>query len=471
LTTDAAWLSIDSTTGVLSGTPPLGSAGPYSVRVTVTDIYDGSDFHDFTLTVEVPPEQVVIIQQGDTWRYSEIDPQPDSNWNQPGFDDIAWLTGPAPFGYGDSTTYGTVLNDNDGCYYFRKTFTLDSNQELVSATLSVASDDYADVYLNGVLVLDDTGADHEFSYWNRVESIPTSAFQTGTNTIAVFVENTASSSDAYMELELVLEVYSSGVPNEPPTITSSDITSALEGVLYTNTYAAPDPENDPLTWSLTTDAVWLSIDPSTGELSGTPPLGSTGSYAVMVTVEDTNGGSDSQEFTLIVSFGITLYPGWNLISIPYIENFENILTVLSEVTGLFDTFRWNDPSASNKPWKSYVETKTFNNHESGLDKTMGLWIHMTISEPITLTFNFRFSFPAQQIHLEKGWNLIGYPLLTNLIRTEGLNNTIFGEHVDKILWYNASSESWEELGENDYFERGRGYYVHAKMDHVWKLEC
>lgn len=57
---------------------------------------------------------------------------------------------------------------------------------------------------------------------------------------------------------------------------------------------------DCLTWSLTTDASFLTIDPLTGNLTGTPQLGDEGTYWVNVSVSDGNGGVDWSNFTLTV---------------------------------------------------------------------------------------------------------------------------------------------------------------------------
>ncbi|MCK5559076.1 MAG: putative Ig domain-containing protein, partial [Thermoplasmata archaeon] len=51
LNTNASWLTIDTNTGVLSGTPELADVGIYWVNVSVTDGEDGWDYHDFKLRV------------------------------------------------------------------------------------------------------------------------------------------------------------------------------------------------------------------------------------------------------------------------------------------------------------------------------------------------------------------------------------------------------------------------------------
>ena len=92
--------------------------------------------------------------------------------------------------------------------------------------------------------------------------------------------------------------------NDPPEITSNDVLSAKEGELYTVSYTATDidPVGDTLSWSMTTNASsWLSIDPSTGVLSGTPGEGEAGTYWVNVTVSDGHGGVDWHYFILTVT--------------------------------------------------------------------------------------------------------------------------------------------------------------------------
>ncbi len=51
LDTNASWLGIDSTTGVLSGIPTVDDVGFYGVNVSVDDGNNGQDWHEFVLTL------------------------------------------------------------------------------------------------------------------------------------------------------------------------------------------------------------------------------------------------------------------------------------------------------------------------------------------------------------------------------------------------------------------------------------
>jgi hypothetical protein len=418
-----------------------------------------------------PTNTTVLIQAGDDWRYSEVDPQPPSTpaWNENGFDDSSWLSGPAPLGFGDSTTYGTVLNDNDGSYYFRKTFNLDPGTEIQSAKLNVSSDNYAQVYLNGVMIDDDSGTNHEFAYWNRMRNVSPSAFQSGTNTVAVFVFNTGGSSDAYMDLDLIIKEPVSNGSNSPPTITFSDVTSAVDGVLYSQIYTATDPENDPLTWSLVSDASWLSIDPDTGELFGTPQLEDVGTYWVNVTVTDNQSAFDFHYFILTVDMVIPLSFGWNLVSLPLEIADNNLESVLQSIDGQYDAVQFYDASDSNDPWKHYHISKPIHlNDLSLINKTMGFWVHITNSDGVNLTIPGMKLSGIQNITLNKGWNLVGFPSTASQTLATATSNLIEPVHV-MVMNKSRGYPHFTVVNENDFMEPKTGYWLLSPIKQVWTL--
>ncbi len=90
--------------------------------------------------------------------------------------------------------------------------------------------------------------------------------------------------------------------NDGPGITTADVDSATEDVLYSVDYNAVDVDaNDVLTWSLKTNAgAWLTINTTSGVLSGTPSNDNVGQFYVNVTVKDTAMALDFSNFTLTV---------------------------------------------------------------------------------------------------------------------------------------------------------------------------
>ncbi len=101
LKTDANWLGINKTTGILSGTPMNPDVGKYWVNVTVKDGTGGSGWHNFTLTVEnvnnapeISTADVTNATEGAlynvTYEASDIDPTDDNlTWHIS--TDAAWL--------------------------------------------------------------------------------------------------------------------------------------------------------------------------------------------------------------------------------------------------------------------------------------------------------------------------------------------------------------------------------------------
>ncbi len=59
-------------------------------------------------------------------------------------------------------------------------------------------------------------------------------------------------------------------PNDPPVVTSTPVTEAIENELYTYDVDATDPEGKPLIYSLTTAPIGMTIDPNTGLIQWTP---------------------------------------------------------------------------------------------------------------------------------------------------------------------------------------------------------
>jgi hypothetical protein len=91
----------------------------------------------------------------------------------------------------------------------------------------------------------------------------------------------------------------------PPSVTSPDSQSSVEGDTVSLPVSASDPAGNPLTYSATGLPPGLSIDSTTGLISGTVAYGDAqadfGTYTVMVTVTDSQGAQDTASFPWFVS--------------------------------------------------------------------------------------------------------------------------------------------------------------------------
>jgi cadherin-like protein/putative Ig domain-containing protein len=91
-------------------------------------------------------------------------------------------------------------------------------------------------------------------------------------------------------------------PNRPPLITSTPVTTATVGLLYSYAVAATDPDTgEVLTFALTTAPSGMAITAVTELIQWTPTATQVGNHDVTVLVQDRGGVSATQSFTVAVS--------------------------------------------------------------------------------------------------------------------------------------------------------------------------
>lgn len=175
--------------------------------------------------------------------------------------------------------------------------------------------------------------------------------------------------------------------------------------------------------------------------------------------------------TLIVVPKIDLEEGWNLVSFPQIVSDTSLINVLASIDGDYDALQYYNNSDSNDPWKHYHISKPPNlNDFYDMNNEMGFWIHVTTPGGTTLTINGTLPSNPQDITLFPGWNHVGYPSLTKRDRTAALNNLNFDSEVDALWTHNATTKQWKEVGEFDYLEYGKGYWIHATKQCEWIVD-
>ena len=91
-----------------------------------------------------------VIDWGDDWSYFIGTHEPPTNWKELGFDDSVWPEGPSGFGYGDgddATIIPAIMS-----VYVRKSFTIESIDNILDIILHVDYDDAFVAYINGTEV-------------------------------------------------------------------------------------------------------------------------------------------------------------------------------------------------------------------------------------------------------------------------------------------------------------------------------
>ncbi|MFH0816457.1 MAG: putative Ig domain-containing protein [Methanobacteriota archaeon] len=235
LDTNATWLFMESTTGKLMGTPTNANVGNNWVNITASDGNGGICWQNYSLTV------------------MNVNDRPTITVNN-----MVNATEDAVY----STRYKATDIDPTHDVF---TWTLKTN-----ASWLVINSNYG--YLNGTPRNDDIG-----EYWVNI--------------------TVSDGRNGYDHTNFTLSVLN---VNDPPIIITDDVIISSEGAIYNVDYEANDldPTMDILTWSLNTNASWLTIDPNSGLLTGTSR---PGIFYVNVSVADGVGGMECHNFTLTVS--------------------------------------------------------------------------------------------------------------------------------------------------------------------------
>jgi len=91
------------------------------------------------------------------------------------------------------------------------------------------------------------------------------------------------------------------ITNLPPSITSTPVTEATEGLLYSYQVTATDPGNDVLSFQLFTGPASATVD-ATGLIEWTPTYQEVGGNTFRVVAVDDSGASDNQLWSVTVIF-------------------------------------------------------------------------------------------------------------------------------------------------------------------------
>jgi len=148
---------------------------------------------------------IYLVARGSSgWRYLANGSDPVGNWSAENFSATNWGSGVTSFGSG---TYAstTTLTSHVGNYYFRKTFEVTA-ANYSQLQLLISSDDYSAVYINGILVDNDT-APHASEYWNKDLNLSGNLLHQGINVLAVKLYNgcaggSCKPSSMYFDAEL-----------------------------------------------------------------------------------------------------------------------------------------------------------------------------------------------------------------------------------------------------------------------------
>ncbi len=244
-------------------------------------------------------------------------------------------------------------------------------------------------------------------------------------------------------------IYRSDMPNGPWDETTIMVDVTADGI---ETYSYTDQgkgKGDDVAWWYLIRAVDVDGRESTNSRAYREPSRVTFSLTA-----DSIMNSDSRGW-FFISFNVK----------PFETDLESILNdPINGINGSYDKVMLYD--ASTDHWKSYVPGRAshFNNIDEW-DLTMGIWIHMTFDDELTIEGN---AVSNTQTVLYPGWNMVSYP--SNIT---GNNN--LPPEVTKIGYFDASLEyniAYDHEPTDFIFEPGKGYCIYNGADDpvTWTVE-
>ncbi len=287
------------------------------------------------MTARPSGAQTTLVSTGSVWKFFDSGSHPGTNWQKPAFDDSAWPSGQAQFGWGDGdevTSIATGVNPKPITTYFRHRFVATTNAGFPSGTLRLLWDDGAVVYINGnevsrlnlpfvpmnSTVLATTNRDGALE--NRLVQRAAYYLAPGTNLIAVELHQSAGGrEDASFDLELI-----AGLPLSWPTV--SLITPQNNAVVPAGPINLIAEANDvdghiyavefharPLTGG--SDFIIGTVFGESYQLSWQPPA--TGRFAVWARAIDNSGRSTVSDTAHVQAGDVT---GVHLARGPYLQS-------------------------------------------------------------------------------------------------------------------------------------------------------
>jgi hypothetical protein len=168
---------------------------------------------------------------------------------------------------------------------------------------------------------------------------------------------------------------------------------------------------------------------------------------------------------------ISLYPGWNLVSLPVAPESSEVATVLASLgTDLEEAYTWVADAAGGR-WQRYTPgLPPYANSFTQMDGTAGLWMRMARER----VWEVRGTTPMENdVALPQGWSLLAYPSAAKpvevaLASLAGKYSTVYGYRVEngQGVWkvYDVAAPETSTLLN---IEPGYGYWVNATANCAW----
>lgn len=308
-------LMIDESSGVISGTPT--AVNTYAVEVTVTDEKGGSDSAVFAWTINAVPNsdpelsnpgnQTTIVGDSVSLSLSATDAENDT---------LLFGANNLPTGLSINANSGVISGTPTEIDVYAVEVTVNdgkggSDSAVFSWTVTDApnSDPTIDnpgvqrTNLNTAVSLQINAADEDGDDLTFVANNLPTGLSINANTGRI--SGTVTEIDVYA-VEIIVNDGRGGsasavfgwvvedLPNRPPEVSDPGDQTSIVGQSVSLTLEATDLDGDSLTYEAENLPLGLTLNANTGVISGTPT--EVNAYAVIITADDGNGGTDTAVF-------------------------------------------------------------------------------------------------------------------------------------------------------------------------------
>jgi hypothetical protein len=333
LTTAPAGMTIGASTGVISWTPPQ-AASNYTANVTVQVTDNGtvngtpsaqSSTQSFTINVSADNDAPSITSSANTTATEGVAYGYTVTATDPESQTLTYSLTTAPAGMTIGASSGVIswtppqaLSNYTASVTVRVTD--GTNPVTQSFTVNVSADNDAPAFTSVDITTASENSLYSYTVTATDPESQTLAYSLTTAPAGMTIDAssgvigwTPPEADSSYTANVTVRVTDGTNPvtrsftitvtssNDAPSFTSTDVTSATEGVAYGYTVTATDPEGGTLSYSLTTAPAGMTIGASSGVIGWTPPQ-ALGNYTANVTVRVTDGTNPvTRSFTITVS--------------------------------------------------------------------------------------------------------------------------------------------------------------------------